>query len=57
MASRRRYESTADVLKTMLVDSAYEDADSVESLSTSEYAQSSVDSSASDEDVSDGQSS
>ena len=36
------------------MDSAYEDADSVESSSTSQYVQSSVDSSAGDKDVSDG---
>ena len=56
MAARRRCKSTADVLETVLADSAYEDADSVKySSTTSEYAQSSADSSAGNEDVCDGQ--
>ena len=56
MAAHRRYKSTADVLETVLADSAYEDADLVKSSSTtSEYAQSSADSSTGEEDVSDGQ--
>ena len=58
MAARRGYKSTADVLETVLADSAYEDADLVKSSSTtSKYAQSSADLSAGEEDVSDGQSS
>ena len=56
MASRRMYKLTADVLETVLADSAYEDADLVKSSSTtSEYAQSSADLSTGEEDVSDGQ--
>ena len=54
MTARRRYKSTADVLDKV-TDSAYEDADLVKSSSTSEYAQSSADLSAGEEDVSDGQ--
>ena len=54
-ASNRRFKSTADVLETVLADSASEDEQSVESSSTSD--QSSAESSAGDEDVDNGQSS
>ena len=57
MTSRRRYKSTADVLETVLADSASEDDESTESSSsTSEYFRSSAESSAGD-DVDSGQSS
>jgi len=54
MTSRRRYKSTADVLETVLADSASESTES--SSSTSEYFRSSAESSAGD-DVDSGQSS
>ena len=55
MASNRRFKSTADVLETILADSASDDEQSVQSSSTSD--QSSAKSSAGDENADDGPSS
>jgi len=59
MASKQKYKSTADVLKTILADSASEDDDSTELSSETEFSQSqsSADSSDGDEDLSNGESS
>ena len=57
MASGRRYKTTADVLASVLADSASGDEDSSESSATEEYFRSSAESSASDEEVGNSQSS
>ena len=59
MATKQKYKSTADVLKTILADSASEDDDSRELSSETEFSQSqsSADSSDGDEDLSNGESS
>jgi len=59
MASKQKYKSTADVLKTIVADSASEDDDSTELSSETEFSQSqsSADSSDGDEDLSNGESS
>lgn len=59
MASKQKYKSTTDVLKTILADSASEDDDSTELSSETEFSQSqsSADSSDGDEDLSNGESS
>jgi len=59
MASKQKYKSTADVLKTILADSASEDDDSTELSPETEFSQSqsSADSSDGDEDLSNGESS
>jgi len=55
MASKQKYKSTTDVLKTILADSASEDDDSTELLFEFSQSQSSADSSDGDEDLSNGE--